>query len=254
MTARRAIVTAAGSGIGRAIAEAFAQEGYHVFICDIDPAALASTVQAHENIDGLLANVGNPQEVEAFFKAALTTLGGLDVLVNNAGIGGPHAAIEDIAYADWDATISINLSGMFYCLKQVIPVMKAQKSGAIINLSTGSTRTGLPGRLAYVASKEGVNGITYTAARELGKYNIRCNAILPGAVEGPRVDKFFADIAADKNLPLETVKADILRYISMRTQISPQEIADMALFMASDKAKHVSGQFIGVCGNMEWEE
>lgn len=181
-------------------------------------------------------------------------MGGVDVLINNAGIGGPRALIEDIAYDDWDMTVRINLNGMFYCIKNVVPLMKAQASGCVINISTGSTRTGLPSRSPYVASKEGVNGLTHTLAREVGPFNIRCNAILPGAVQGPRGDWVMAGVAKDKGISVEEARAECLKYISMRTDVAATEIGDMACFLASDKARHVSGQFIGVCGNMEWEE
>ncbi len=250
----RVIVTAGGSGIGRAIAERFHLQGAEVFICDISEQAVVDVCQANQNIGGAVANVGEPLEVEAFVAAAVDKMGGVDVLVNNAGIGGPRGLAEDIDYDDWDVTIRVNLSGMFYCAKQVIPLMKAQRSGCIINISTGSTRTGLPSRLPYVASKEGVNGLTYTLARELGPFNIRCNAILPGAVQGARGDKVVAGVADDKGISVEQARAEGLKYISMRTDVAPTEIGDMACFLASDLAKHVSGQFIGVCGNMEWEE
>lgn len=251
---KRVIITAGGSGIGLAIAKCFQAQGDQVFICDISEEAVRNVIKTNKNIGGVVANVGEPLEVEAFIKAAVEKMGGVDVLVNNAGMGGPRALVEDIDYDDWDLTIRVNLSGMFYCIKQVVPLMKSQRSGSIINISTASTRTGLPSRLPYVASKEGVNGITYTMARELGPFNIRCNAILPGAVQGARGDGITAGVAADKGISVEQARAESLQYISMRTDINPTEIGDMICFLASDGAKHVTGQFIGVCGNMEWEE
>ena len=250
----RVVITAGGSGIGRAIAECFQAQGDQVFICDISEEAVADVTGSNENIHGVVANVGEPKKVESFIKAAVDHMGGVDILVNNAGIGGPRALVEDIDYDEWDMTIQVNLSGMFYCIKQVVPLMKAQRSGCIINISTGSTRTGLPSRLAYVASKEGVNGITYTVAREVGPFNIRCNAILPGAVQGQRGDLIVAGVAKDKGISVEEARMEGLKYVSMRTDVAPTEIGDMACFLASDGAKHVTGQFIGVCGNMEWEE
>jgi len=251
---QRVIVTAGGSGIGRAIAECFHEQGAQVFICDISAEAIADVTSDNENIHGKVADVSEPKEVEAFIKAAVDHMDGVDVLVNNAGIGGPRALVEDTDYDEWDMTMRVNLSGMFYCIKNVVPQMKAQGSGCIINISTGSTRTGLPNRLAYVASKEGVNGITHTIAREVGPFNIRCNAILPGAVKGPRGDHIFAGVANSKGISVDEAKSECLKYVSMRTDVAPTEIGDMAVFLASDKAKHVSGQFIGVCGNVEWEE
>ena len=251
---KRVIVTAGGSGIGRAIVDRFVAAGAHVHTCDVQQEFLDDAIASNDRVSGSLADVGEPKDVENMVAAAVEAMGGVDVLVNNAGIGGPRAALEDISYADWDRTIGVNLNGMFYCIKQVVPLMKAQGSGCIINISTGSTRTGLPGRLPYVASKEGVNGITGTLARELGPFNIRCNSILPGAVEGPRGERVLAAVAEKKGVSVEEAKAESLRYISMRTTVAPSEIGDTACFLASDAARHVSGQFIGVCGNLEWEE
>lgn len=250
---KRVVITAGGSGIGHAIAKCFQAQGDQVFICDISEEAIADVTGSNPHIQGVVADVGDPKDVEAFIKTAVEKMGGVDVLVNNAGIGGPRAPVEDIEYDDWDVTIRVNLSGMFYCIKQVAPLMIAQREGSIINISTASTRTGLPYRLPYVASKEGVNGITRTVARELGPHNVRCNAILPGTVEGARGDRIIAGVAADRGISLKEAKAENLRYISMRSGVDPAEIGDMACFLASDKARHVSGQFIGVCGNMEWE-
>jgi len=180
MTTQKVIITAGASGIGLAIAQKFLAEGAQVVICDIAKEALEQAIKANAGLQGIIANVGDPLSVEAFFKQAMIAMGGIDVLINNAGIGGPRAAIEDIDYSDWDDCLRINLSGMFYCVKQVIPMMKQQGSGCIINISTGSAKTGLPNRLPYVASKVGVLGLSHNLARELGEYNIRCNTILPG--------------------------------------------------------------------------
>ena len=132
---QRVVVTAGASGIGLAIAQKFLAEGAGVFICDIAAPALETALKDNPGLQGAIANVGDPHSVETFFNKALCTLGGIDVLVNNAGIGGPRAKIEEIDYQDWDDCIRINLSGMFYCVKQVVPAMKAQNSGCIINIS-----------------------------------------------------------------------------------------------------------------------
>ncbi len=254
MMSKRVLITAGAAGIGLAIAKCFQAQGDQVFICDISQTALDEAVQENPNIKGIVANVGDAAEVAGFVEAAVREMGGVDVLVNNAGIGGPRALVEDVSYTDWEETIRVNLSGMFYCIKNVVPLMKAQRSGCIINISTGSTRTGLPSRMPYVVSKAGVNGLTHTLAREVGPFNIRCNAILPGAVQGARGDRVIAGVAADKGMSLEEAKAECLQYVSMRTDIDPSEIGEFACFLASDNARHVTGQFVGVCGNVEWEE
>ena len=253
-TTQRVIVTAGASSIGLAIAQKFLAEGAQVFVCDVMKENLDSALANNPGLQGALADVGNPEQVETFFHHAITTMGGIDVLVNNAGIGDPRAKIEDIDYSDWDDCMRINLSGMFYCVKQVIPTMKAQRSGSIINISTASAKTGLPNRLPYVASKVGVLGLSHNLARELGEFNIRCNTILPGLIDNPRGRHLVAKHAEEKGMSLEGAEQDFLKYISQRTWIQPSEIADTASFLASNAAQHITAQEIAVDGNVEWEQ
>ena len=250
----RVVVTAGASGIGLAIAQKFLAEGAAVFICDIAAPALETALAENSGLQGALANVGDPVSVEAFFNKALLILGGIDVLVNNAGIGGPRANVEEIDYQSWDDCIRINLSGMFYCVKQVIPSMKAQGSGCIINISTSSAKTGLPNRLPYVASKVGVLGLSHNLARELGASNIRVNTILPGLMDNPRGRGLVANYANEHDLSIEEAETEFLKYISLKSWIKPSEIGDAAFFLASDQARHITGQEIAVDGNCEWEQ
>ena len=251
---QRVVVTAGASGIGLAIAQKFLSDGAKVFICDIAVPALEKALADNPCLQGAIADVGDPQSVEAFFSKALSALGGIDVLVNNAGIGGPRAKVEEIDYQDWDDCVRINLSGMFYCVKQVIPVMKAQSGGCIINISTGSAKTGLPYRLPYVASKVGVLGLSHNLARELGEFNIRCNTILPGLMDNPR-GRLLVKKQADQNgISVAEAEQGYLQYISLRSWIQPSEIGDMAFFLASPVASHITAQEIAVDGNIEWEQ
>jgi len=252
--AQRVVVTAGAQGIGLAIAQKFLAEGAQVFICDVAEQALNQTLENNTGLLGAVCDVGSAESVEAFFIQALETMGGIDVLVNNAGIGGPRAKIEDISYQDWDDCIRINLSGMFYCVKQVIPSMKSQGSGSIINISTSSAKTGLPNRLPYVASKVGVLGLSHNLARELGEFNIRCNTILPGLMDNPRGRSLVAKHAEQNGLSLDAAEQEFLEYISLRTWIEPSEIADTAHFLASHQARHITNQEIAVDGNCEWEQ
>jgi NAD(P)-dependent dehydrogenase (short-subunit alcohol dehydrogenase family) len=251
---QRVVITAAASGIGKAIATRFAADGHRVFICDIDPVAIQRTLAEQPALRGTVTDVGEPAQVEAMFHAAMDWLGGIDVLINNHGIAGPRGYIEDLDYAEWDRCIRVNLSGMFYTIKQAAPLMKAQRHGCIINLSTTSARTGLPKRSAYVAGKVGVIGLTSNLARELGPWNIRCNTVLPGFMNNDRGRGVLAKVAKDKGISLEEMEREGLRYVSMRTWIEMSEIADVCAFLASDQARHISGQEIAVCGNAEWEE
>ncbi|MEO8450733.1 MAG: SDR family oxidoreductase [Gemmatimonadota bacterium] len=251
---QRVLITAAASGIGRAIAERFAQDGHRVHIGDVNAKAVESALITVPALRGSVADVGSPASVEALVADAVGWMGGIDTLINNHGIAGPRGPIEEIGYADWDRCIQVNLNGMFYTMKNVVPLMKRQRQGCIINLSTTSSRTGLPNRSAYVAGKVGVLGLTKNCARELGPWNIRCNAVLPGFIDNARGRGVLAKVAKDKGVSLEDMEKDALRFVSMRTWIQMSEIADACAFLASDQAKHISGQELAVCGNAEWEE
>ena len=250
---QRVVVTAGASGIGLAIAKKFLANGAEVFICDIGASALEKALAENPGLQGALANVGEPESVEEFFHKVVFVSGGIDVLVNNAGIGGPRENVEEIDYERWDECIRINLSGMFYCVKQVIPLMKAQRSGCIINISTSSAKTGLPQRLPYVVSKVGVLGLSHNIARELGPFNIRCNSLMPGKIDNARGDALTECYAKDNNITFAEAESQRLQYISMRTKVHPNEIGDMAVFLASDGAVHITAQAIAIDGNAEWE-
>lgn len=250
---QRVVVTAGASGIGLAIAQAFVQQGAKVFICDIAETALVSALSDNPGLQGAIANVGDADSVERFFAQAIHVLGGIDVLANNAGVGGPRAAVEDIAYKAWDECIGINLSGMFYCIKQVVPVMKRQGGGSIINISTSSAKTGLPNRLPYVASKVGVLGLSHNLARELGPANIRVNTILPGLMDNPRGRSLVANYAQENQVSLDQAEEDFLKYISLKQWTRTEDIANTACWLASSVARQISGQEIAVDGHCEWE-
>lgn len=254
MTSRTVVVTAGARGIGRAISEAFLENGDDVYIIDICEKAIEEALSSCQGLSGEVCDVADAAQVEAFFKRLLEKAGSVDVLVNNAGIGGPRAALEDISYDDWERCVRVNLSGVFHCIKQVAGPMKKKGRGCILNISTGSTRTGLPMRAPYVASKCAVNGLTYNVARELGPHNISCNAILPGLIDNPRGRALAERHGKELGISTETAEADMLKYVSMRSWIKPEEVAAMAVFLASHEARHVTGQLIGVCGNAEWEE
>lgn len=253
MTAQRVLVTGAGSGIGLAIAEKFVEAGARVHIADVATAALDQARTACPALTTSAADVGDPASVARLFEETFAALGGIDVLVNNCGIAGPAGPLEDVSIADWDRTIAVNLSGMFYCLRHAVPRMKAQRSGVILNVSTTSAKTGLPNRLPYVASKVGVLGLTHNVARELGPWNIRCNAILPGLMDNPRGRGIIARLARERHTTDDVVEADFLAHISMRTWIAMSEVGEMAVFLASDGARHITAQQISVDGNAEWE-
>jgi NAD(P)-dependent dehydrogenase (short-subunit alcohol dehydrogenase family) len=250
---RRVLITAGASGIGRAIAERFLAAGARVFVCDIAEEALADIKAKQPSIGAVRADVGDAAQVAVLFARVDSAVGGLDVLVNNAGVGGPRAALDAIEISEWEATIRVNLGGTFYCTQQAARLMKPQRSGCIVNISTASVRTGLPLRAPYVASKAGVQGLTRNTARELGPYNIRCNAVLPGAIDNPRGHALVERKARELGVSIAEAEAQKLNYVSMRSRVTPEEVGDVCVFLASDGGRHVSGQMIGVCGNSEWE-
>ncbi|MFQ5958610.1 MAG: SDR family oxidoreductase [Alphaproteobacteria bacterium] len=246
---KRVIVTAAAAGIGRAIARGFLDAGARVHVCDIDAEALAA-FQA-PGLGGTHADVADEAAVDRLFDDALDHLGGLDVLVNNAGIAGPTGEVETLNPEEWRRTIAVNLDGQFYCLRRAVPLLKQAGGGAIVNLSSAAGIFGFPLRAPYAASKWAVVGLTKTLAMELGPFGIRVNAICPGPVKGERIDRIIAAAAEATGESIEEARESMTRRISMRTFVTAQDIANMVLFICSDAGAKVSGQALAVDGHTE---
>src|SRR6185437_3983692 len=170
MSIERVLVTGAGDSVGREIAERFLKRGDKVHICDVREEAVKATLAANPGMSGSVVDVGKRVEVDRLFADLRTAMGDVSILVNVVGIAGPRASIEDIDEDEWERSIGVNLNGLFYCMKRAIPMLKANGGGSIINFSTCSTRTRLPFRAPYIASKYGVEGLTLNAARELGPF------------------------------------------------------------------------------------
>ncbi len=245
---RRALVTAAGAGVGRAIAEAFAQSGAEIWVVDIDAAALEACPAAWRR-DRL--DVTDEDAVADLFARLKAEWSGLDALCANAGIAGPTAPIEAVELADWRRCVSVNLDGAFLFAKHAAPMMKAQRSGAIILTSSTAGLFGYPNRAPYAAAKWGVIGLMKTLAMELGPYGVRANAICPGAVEGPRMEGVLAREAAAKGTTRDALYEGYASGVSMRAWVEARDVAAMAAFLASDAARRVSGQAIAVDGHTE---
>jgi len=247
----RVIVTAAATGIGRAIAETLINNGARVHICDISAERLAACQRALPSIGATLADVGDPAQVDRLFDEALTQLGGLDVLVNNAGIAGPTGPVETLALADWERTMVVNLNSQFYCARRATPLLKAAGGGLIVNLSSSAGLVGYPLRTPYAASKWAVIGFTKSLAMELGEFGIRANAICPGPVEGPRIDGVIAARAQARGETIENMRAAYKRQNSLNMFIQAQDIANLVLFLCSPAGQKISGQALAVDGNTE---
>lgn len=243
------MVSAAATGIGKSIALAFAEAGARVHICDLHAASLAALHESH-GITGSVADVAREDDVARWFVEAEESLGGLDVLVNNAGIAGPTAPLEQVSLSDWQRTLSVNLESQFLCAREAIPRLKRQRSGSIINLSSVAGRLGYALRTPYAASKWGTIGLTESLAIELGPDGIRVNALLPGIVEGPRVDQVVGEKARARGLSFDDMKEQVLASIALRKMVSAQDVAAMAVFLASPAGASISGQSLSICGGV----
>lgn len=246
---QRVFITAAAAGIGRGIARAFHAAGANVHICDIDAAALQTLAQELPGLSYCQTDVGDEQQVAQFFRQGLEQLGGIDVLVNNAGIGGPAGTLESLDAEAWQQTIQLNLNSTFYCCKQALPYLKDQRSGCIINLSSTAGIMGYPYRIPYAAAKWAVTGLTKSLAMEVGEYGVRVNAICPGAVSGERMNRVIANEARARDVSEDEVRRAYVSQCSLQSFVSAEDIAAMALFLSSDAASKISGQVISVDGD-----
>lgn len=245
----RVLVTAGAAGIGLAIAKTFVSHGARVHACDVDDSALRNLP---EEISWTRADVADIAQVEKLFEAAKKQLGGLDVLVNNAGIAGPTAKVEDIRPEDWERCIAVDLNSMFYCTRKAMPMLKAAGGGSIVNLSSAAGRHGFPQRTPYAAAKWGVVGFTKSLAVEAGPDKVRANAILPGLVEGERIDRVIDAKAKALGIPSEEFRERLLATTSMRSMVSAQDIANMALFLCTQAGAHITGQAIPVDADVRY--
>lgn len=242
---KRVLVTAGANGIGLVMARAFAAAGCRVHVTDVDAAAVAAVP---DGITATLCDAGNESAMAALFGDIAADWGGLDVLCANAGIKGPTAAIEDMGLDDWHQCLGVNLDGAMLAAKYGARLMKPARSGVMIFTSSTSGLYGTPFRASYVAAKWGVIGLMKTVAMELGSYGIRANAICPGSVNGPRIDRVIAAEAEAKGMTEDAVRQGYASGTAMKRLTDPQDVADMALFLASDAAKMVTGQAIAVDG------
>jgi NAD(P)-dependent dehydrogenase (short-subunit alcohol dehydrogenase family) len=249
----RVLVSGAATGIGAAIAEAFLEAGASVYICDVDRSAIERAKERNPSLHAGVADVSNRQQVDEVIDDARTKLGGLDVLVNNAGIAGPTGEVEAISPDEWDRTISTNLNSQYYFLRKAVPLLKETSDCAsIVAMSSVAGRLGYAFRTPYAATKWAIVGLMKSLAIELGPANIRVNAILPGVVQGERMDRVIAARAASTGVTFDAMKDEYLRKISLRRMVTVDDIAAMTLFLASPAGQHISGQAISVDGNVEY--
>jgi NAD(P)-dependent dehydrogenase (short-subunit alcohol dehydrogenase family) len=251
VTPLRVIITAAASGIGRHIAERFADNGASVHICDINEPALAELCDKRPEIRATRVDVARQNELETWLDTALSALSGLDVLINNAGIKGPTAYVEEIDPGEWRECLTVCLDSHFLCARRAARVMKEQKSGSIINISSMAGQVGFGMRSPYAAAKWAVIGFTKSIAIELGPHNVRVNAICPGTVRGDRIQRVMLAEAKVRGVPIEQLEKEYVSGQSIKRYVEPDEVADLCLFLASPAAKMITGQAIVVDGHSE---
>ena len=247
----RVLVTAGASGIGAAIASAFAETGAKIHICDIDDAALAAFQKSLPCSQASKADVANEGQVASIFEIQRKKFGGLDVLINCAGIAGPTAGVEEITEEDWNRAIDVNLNGQYRFLHYAVPMLRESKLASIVCISSIAGRMGVPWRTPYVATKWAIVGIVKSLAIELGPSDIRVNAVLPGIVEGPRMDGVIRARAELEDVEEAAMRAEYLKKISLRRMVTADDVALMCLFLCSPAGRNITGQAIGVDGNVE---
>jgi 3-hydroxybutyrate dehydrogenase len=247
-----AVITGGGHGIGRGIGLRFAAAGASVVVSGTSQAALEQTARDIQGRGGraiaVLADVADEAAVERLIARTLGEFGRIDILVNNAGIAGPTAPIIEVTREDWDRTITINLTGAFLCAKHALPHMIAQQSGRIINITSIAGLQAYALRSPYCASKWAMIGLTQTLAEEAGRYNITANAIAPGPVRGPRIENVIRNRAAQMNATYEEVERQYVEPTALKRMVEEDDIAAMALFLASDAGRNITGETLNISG------
>jgi NAD(P)-dependent dehydrogenase (short-subunit alcohol dehydrogenase family) len=247
--AQRVLVTAGASGIGLAIAQAFAANGDRVHIADINPDAVQTALADNPSFTASVGDVSKAADVDAMIADVRSDLGGLDVLVSNAGIAGPTAPVEDYDPDAWAAVVNVNLNGSFEVVRKAVPLLKENERGSIIVMSSLAGRFGYPNRIGYSTTKWGLVGFTKTLSLELGPHGITVNSIHPGGVTGPRLDKVFEGRAEVSGRSVEQEREAAMDNQAIKSFTDPADIAALAVFLASPAARTISGQQLSIDGD-----
>lgn len=251
--ARNVVITGGGAGLGRVMRERFLAQGDRVHICDIELDLPPSDPAGAGQLRGTVCNVGDASAVERLFDDIAAWMPRVDVLINNVGIAGPRAPFESVSDDEWRQIIEVNLFGAIRAMRRVLPDMKRAGSGVIINVSTSSVATRPVNRSPYNVSKGAIETLTLSVAREAGPFGVRCNAIRPGMMDNARMHGVLRRVANDSGKSVEEVLRNELQFVSLRTMVPMQAVADMALYLCSPAAAHVTGQVIAVDAGAEWE-
>lgn len=251
---KRVLITAGAAGIGRVMAAAFHGVGAKVWVCDITDGALAETAAALPGVRTMRCDVSDPAQVDAFVAAAVADLGGLDIVVNNAGIAGPAAEVETISAEAWTQVMNINVNGQFFVARATVPHLKQAGGGSLVCMASVAGKYAFPLRSPYAASKAAVIALARSLSVELGPHKIRVNAIAPGVVSGARIERVFTDRARTKGITYEEMEAVALRAVSLKTMVDPEEIAALVMYLCAPTGRAITGQVMSICGGLEYTE
>lgn len=248
--AKTALVTGAGRGIGQAIAIEQAKRNRDIVIADLDQEEMAETKEQIEGLGQralcLHTDVRDDRSIAETVDKARETFGSIDVLVNNSGISGPTLPCDDMPIEEWDETISVNLRGAFLMCRAVLPIMKRQEFGRIVNIASVTGKRPVPERTPYAASKMGIIGFTRSLAAEVGDRDINANVVCPGSVEGPRIERVFRRHAEAKGVTSQEVKKREMNRSARDELVDRQNVARVVAFLSSDDAAQMTGQDLNV--------
>jgi NAD(P)-dependent dehydrogenase (short-subunit alcohol dehydrogenase family) len=245
----RVMVSAGADGIGLEIARAFVREGARVHVCDVNREALERLRGTDPEIGRSVCDVASRADVARFYEEGIAALGGLDCFVNNAGIAGPTGRIDEIDPAEWDRCIAVDLTGQFNCARLAVPHLRRSSNASIMNVSSLAGRLGFAMRTPYASAKWGVVGLTRSLAIELGSDNIRVNALLPGVVAGDRQKRVLEAKARARGVSFEEMERMAFSHTSLKEYVTPRQLADLVVFVASPRGRLISGQSLSVCGD-----
>ena len=248
---RTVVIKVSANGIEYEVHSFLHRQSAQIAIFYVDTAALKNKRFAMEQSFVFPARIADGANLKAFFTAVLQDYGGLDAIASNSRIKGTIGELEQLSVIDWSRCLEICLTGQFLCARQAVPLIKSNGGGCLVNMGSAASKHGYAFRTPYAAAKFGVIGLTESLAKELGPDNIRVKAILPGIVEGPRMDNVIRARAAETGVSFKDMADEYMKKVSLRRMVSPDDIASSVRYLLSEFGKNISGQSLAVDGNVE---